>query len=498
VVSAWATRFEQSDGVSWLAVPGQLALATAPAAAPVKHTLEDGAGTPSSVFVADVDGDGDNDVLRTGWDDQQIVWWRNDGGDPLQHSRWVVAEDLAGASSVHAADVDGDGDVDVLAAAWEDDTIGLWRNQGGDPLTWAREDLSTDFTDAHWVDAADVDGDGDVDVLGAAAGIDTVGWWEQGTVGGVTTWTFRAIDTSFAGARMIVPGDIDADGDIDVVGAALDGDQVVWWSNQGGTPVVWLGHEVGTDVAGAHGVELNDLDGDRDLDIVGAGFREVRVLWWRNQGGDPIAWSQATVGGLFLGALMVDSGDLDGDGVIDVAGAAENHNRVAWWRNLGGEPPSWSEHVLADGFAGAWPLVVADVNDDGALDVVSAASYGGEVAWWRIGQFVPEGTLTSNVLETGVAIDSLLVGVDSVAPPGTAVTVAARWSESPAALGPWVDVAASETVPIGAEEPIFLQYRLTLTTESPESSPIVREVRMTWSETRPRRRPRRPLARIGP
>jgi hypothetical protein len=71
----------------------------------------------TSVYAADVDGDGDMDVLSASEYDDKIAWYENDG---QQHFTIHTITDAAdGARSVYATDVDGDGDMDVLSASAE-------------------------------------------------------------------------------------------------------------------------------------------------------------------------------------------------------------------------------------------------------------------------------------------------------------------------------------------------------------------------------------------
>jgi hypothetical protein len=92
-------------------------------------TLINGA---TAVFAADVDGDGDSDVLSASFFDSWIAWYENlDGGGAFGPPRSISAV-AAGAFSVWAGDLDGDGDTDALSAAQESDTIAWHENESGD------------------------------------------------------------------------------------------------------------------------------------------------------------------------------------------------------------------------------------------------------------------------------------------------------------------------------------------------------------------------------
>ncbi|MEE8488315.1 MAG: FG-GAP-like repeat-containing protein, partial [Gemmatimonadota bacterium] len=70
----------------------------------------------TSVFAIDLNGDGDVDVLSASTNDDTIAWHENDGNDPPSFTRHIISTNADGASSVFAADLDGDGDVDVVSA----------------------------------------------------------------------------------------------------------------------------------------------------------------------------------------------------------------------------------------------------------------------------------------------------------------------------------------------------------------------------------------------
>ena len=115
-------------------------------------------GFARSVFAADVDGDGDIDVLSASRYDDKIAWYENDGSETFTaHTITTTADE---AFSVFAADVDGDGDMDVLSASINDDKIAWYENDGSESFT--AHTITTTANGAVSVFAADVDGDGDL------------------------------------------------------------------------------------------------------------------------------------------------------------------------------------------------------------------------------------------------------------------------------------------------------------------------------------------------
>ena len=93
--------------------------------------------------------------------------------------RQALTTTADGARSVVAADIDEDGDLDVLSASQLDDTVGWFENLDGAGAFGARVEISTLAGGAASVVAPDIDGDGDLDALAAAAGDSTVLWYEN-------------------------------------------------------------------------------------------------------------------------------------------------------------------------------------------------------------------------------------------------------------------------------------------------------------------------------
>jgi len=97
-----------------------------------KHIISTAADGARSVTTADVDGDGDMDVLSASKDDDKIAWYENDGSGSFTEHTISTAANVAW--SVTIADVDGDGNMDVLSAS-ADDTIAWYKNDGAGNFT---------------------------------------------------------------------------------------------------------------------------------------------------------------------------------------------------------------------------------------------------------------------------------------------------------------------------------------------------------------------------
>jgi hypothetical protein len=166
-VNEWSETFESSIDISWLSIPGQIALSSIALTTPIEHLIEGSFDDAQSVCAADVDGDGDIDILGAANADG-IAWWEN-GNDWAEHT----VDDSFRGSLIYSTDLDEDDDVDVLCLGaypyTDDESIVWWENEDGLGTNWTEHIVAVDSCGYIYANVADVDGDGDIDVLGAIA-----------------------------------------------------------------------------------------------------------------------------------------------------------------------------------------------------------------------------------------------------------------------------------------------------------------------------------------
>ena len=182
-----------------------------------------------SIEAADLDQDGDLDVAAGS------TWLESDGGSPPLFTPRPISASPAYADAVAVLDVDRDGDPDVLTAGQEDDRIVWYENDGMVPPDWITHVVSTTADFATGVHAADLDGDADVDILSSSFFDNTIAWYENDG-GSTPSWTEWAVSTSAPGARSVFAADLDQDGDMDVLSATQNDAKVVWHVNDADYP----------------------------------------------------------------------------------------------------------------------------------------------------------------------------------------------------------------------------------------------------------------------
>src|SRR5690606_38434585 len=128
-------------------------------------TVDDTGGTnnPTSVYAADLDGDGDMDMISASTNDDKIAWYKNIDGQGTFGLQQIISEDILNVSSIFATDIDGDGDMDILYASSAGDTIAWLENINGQGSFGPSQIISTLTDGASSIYAADADNDGDMD-----------------------------------------------------------------------------------------------------------------------------------------------------------------------------------------------------------------------------------------------------------------------------------------------------------------------------------------------
>jgi len=480
-VMNWGETFYSTDGN--LSVISEVLKLAVQLIVPVEHTVDGEFDYAYSVYAADIDGDGDADILGAALGAMEgIAWWENTDGTGTSWTEHTVDEEFGDAYSVHATDVDDDGDMDVLGASNSAHDITWWENTNGMGTIWTEHTIDENYDHALDVHAADIDGDGDVDVLGASNGADDITWWEN-TNGTGTSWTKHTIDGNFDCAYSVHATDVNGDGDIDVLGAALIADNISWWENTDGTGTLWSKHTIDGNADGARDVYSADVDGDGDTDVLGAIRYDDDITWWENSNGTGTSWTEHTIDGSFDAARSVYSADVDGDGDMDVLGAAVNADDITWWENTNGTGTSWTEHIVDGDFDGANSVYSADIDSDGFMDILGAASHDNDIAWWKVSGYTSVGTLESSILDAGTVDSWDTFAFNHLEPSGTSVGYQFRSSQDSSNMGVWSDTVFTSTSLSGilADSTDFLQYKVILQTADPQITPVLEDLSFIYS-----------------
>jgi len=336
-----------------------------------RHIIATGYRTdPVQIRAIDMDGDSDMDLVTgsTYFGQGDLSWWENDGSQNFAEHSISSGED--NVWEVEVADMDNDGDWDILVMRDDEYVnyrITIFVNDGNQ--NFAPLDIASPPDQRYQIYPIDLDRDGDIDVVSVKTPSSVLWLENQGNL----NFTERIIEESFENPSVYAT-DLDSDGDVDVIGWSNSLREVHWWENDGNQN--FTGHLIGGFSANPLDVRASDLDNDGDVDLL-VGF-DGCVSALENDGSQSFSEHVISTNPISH-ANSVYIADLDDDGDGDALAASYWGTYVRWFENEGNY--SFTEHTLPG--AGSHSVRAADMDGDYDLDVIAVVRFGREMAWWE-------------------------------------------------------------------------------------------------------------------
>ncbi|MFP9099429.1 T9SS type A sorting domain-containing protein [Flavobacterium sp. RHBU_24] len=339
--------------------------------------------SPNSVFSADLDGDGDSDVLTSSYYGGRLVWLENldgAGGDFAAHT---ISSEIQNAWGVYAADLDADGDVDAIVASSLGNTITWFENTDGNG-TFVLKQATYAFR-ANFVMAADIDNDTDLDIIWSSSSEGDLKGFKN-TDGLGTLGNSFNIETNTSRIPGFHPADIDGDGDLDIVSSySIQGGSqgVTWYKNTNGTGSFGAMQLISNAVNSVMAVHSGDIDGDGDMDVVSASAGDDKIAWYENVDGAGTFGPQQVLSVTADAASVVRLADVDGDGDLDVAFGSNTDQKIGWFENTDGLGNFSGEIFIGPNSGDIRSMDFFDVDADGDLDFLTATNIDNNITLFK-------------------------------------------------------------------------------------------------------------------
>lgn len=355
---------------AFVAVPGVAYLA----AIAWTNNVIDAGFTSAMMFAVDLDGDTDIDIVGIGRTPDDVAWYENDGSENFTKN--TIDSNAPGVRDVEVGDIDNDGDIDIVISQVDSTPDGVYWYDNDGSESFTKRTIST-LDNPIYIDLADVNEDGELDVLASAWSLGHLVYYQN--LGGTpSTFSTTLIDNNMTTPTDVEAGDIDGDGDIDIIMTHAS-TYFQFYENDGSetfTETTFASTTLAN--ASSYGLHIEDIDADGDLDMVVAGAAGIHL--YLSSGADNPTFTRSEV--YDSAQSDIDVADLDGDGDKDIVGSYETTNSlIRWFENDGSEV--FTTATVDSSVTYPWKVDAADIDGDGDQDILVGSNNG--VEWWQNG-----------------------------------------------------------------------------------------------------------------
>ncbi|WP_289039190.1 FG-GAP-like repeat-containing protein [uncultured Zobellia sp.] len=415
-----------------------------------KHEISLGyrADSNSDRFVpVDIDGDNDLDVYFTSiYNYQQDtecysgLLEKNDSFNGFLKAKCVgILQDGDSSENIHAEDLDGDGDMDLIDTNSYYSGFNSSPSVIGEELRWYENiDGEGSFSEKKIINpnlnlqvsrirTIDIDNDGNMDIVTAGSGLR----WYENVDNFETIQEAKVISGSgFYDFLRIV--DIDNDGDMDVIASVTyESGKIELFRNLDGNGDFGKSEII-------YSIEtqydsrllpfiLNDVDFDGDTDVIFLDRANDEIAWCKNTNGLGNFSDKINIPIEAEGLYRIYNGDLDGDGDDDLI--TESFNDISWFEKLDEDENFGIKQSIVDNHSANFNydhdgnIAIADLNNDGRIDLMYKHSYdyngNSYVAW------LENKGLGKNEIRGFIRLDANLDGCDITDIPSSNIGISA-------------------------------------------------------------------------
>ncbi|WP_299122523.1 T9SS type A sorting domain-containing protein [uncultured Winogradskyella sp.] len=332
----------------------------------------------SVVIPVNVDSDGDMDLISFSFLENRISLYKNESNTG-NFTEQVLTPSVEPLLDIASADIDGNGSIDILSV--QNRKVAWYKNNNGEFAYRSQNIITSELDNAWHVDTADIDSDGAIDVVATSAGSeDKVVWYKN--IDGLGNFSSENIIVDNLGSTFLAKlGDVDGDGDQDVVVFDNGSEEILWCENLDGlgnfsAPILAVS---GFNFSVEGGSLLRDLDNDGDLDIITSSTQDDLLVWFRNNDGQGSFSGQLVIedANFMQSAIAVDDIDMDGD--LDIV--SKNALRIRWYEN--DDAGNFTiQHIVNSDNRQVDAIEILDIDNDGDNDIVVGSNNSGNGLSW--------------------------------------------------------------------------------------------------------------------
>ena len=321
-----------------------------------RQNIDTNSQSTRTLLAGDLDSDGDEDLLVSAFN--MLVWYENEDGLGTFSDIKIINSGYGQGFAIDIADLDNDTDLDIVYTSFDESLVIWYENLDGQGTFSGDKVISTQAPGANEVTTADLDGDGDLDVV-IGTDFDRKIYWFENLDGAGDFGPIQLI-TNQTNSRSVRAADFDGDNDLDLVVSWFAPTNILWFENLDGLGNFGTANVISnadTNVSEVHPVDI-DNDGDMDVYVGASSTSNGDSKLMRNNGDG--TFTDVTAGsGVLAAQLGIENApaDFDNDGYVDILSNGDilfNNGDFTFANFANNVPPSGA---------------IGDINNDGFLDV---------------------------------------------------------------------------------------------------------------------------------
>ncbi len=369
-------------------------------------TNDMGGGGAWDLAAADIDNDGYQDIIYCDSNYHTVAWIKNIDGQGTFSPIQYIDQNLIMTQHITVEDIDNDGYLDVVATSAQDGKAVWYKNTDGQGTFSSALIISDQAPGARGLTTGDIDNDGDPDVIVGAHAASKIIWYEN--LDGLGNFgSENLVATGLSHTLFVNAADINNDGYIDIVTNTSPNTYPAWYQNTDGNGNFGSAQIISNETYGSSHVITMDIDGDGDNDVLNSEFGGQIISWFENTDGlGNFGAKQIIAETTTLTPDWMDAEDIDNDGDIDVSGVyIGGDGRIAWFENTDGAG-LFSDSKVIDNHQSI-AVIITDLDNDGYKDIVAAIE--NSIVWYKNETYLGVGeTPLKNLVITPNPVDMRL------------------------------------------------------------------------------------------
>ena len=354
---------------------------------------------PYNLLISDIDNDNKSDILITSPANNYIFIIKKEGNNPTKFGNLkLIKNSFNETGLISAADIDKDGDIDLVVGDNRGNEMAWFENTDGKGL-FLQKEINNKTDGITCLIPADIDDDGDIDIIVSYLEGERISYFENiDAKGGFSDE--KPIDLQSGGIAQVAFKDINGDSKKDIIVLKKTDNEIVWYENNGTANNFTKINPIATNALRPSSMTVEDVDNDGDFDIVAA--LQSKVVLYKNNDGNGNFSEDSEIYNNNNSIKNILIRDIDNDNDKDIILGDSEAGKILVFFNSDGNGTYGKDTVILNNFDGVYGLELIDFDGDNILDICAASYYGHKLVWMKglnEGNFSPPELISESLLQ---------------------------------------------------------------------------------------------------